>query len=227
MEQVFNHLSTSFRAFEETREKLRERRNTADVYIKAAQQAIAKIHVDRKLQDVASASLVELKRTGALVKDIENALPDEPGSFYRYNDIWHVQLQTCAMIAVLIGFIMEDTLVDVDKVVEMMGAEVQLPIEDYLIGVCNVVQELVRLSLNCVIRADYKTPKRCTRFASDVFEGFKQLNLRNDFLRKRYDGIKYDVKRLEEIMYDLIVRGLLDRNSAESDVNMTKEESNP
>lgn len=226
MEQVFNHLSTSFRALDETREKLRERRDAADVLIKAAQRAIAQIHVDRNLQDVASKSLKELKQTGVLVKGIEKALPDEPGAFHRFSDIWHMQLQACAMIAVLIGFILEDNLVGVDAVVEMMGAQVQLPIEDYLIGVCNVVQELVRLSLNCVIRADYKTPKRCARFASDVFEGFKQLNLRNDFLRKRYDGIKYDVKRLEEIMYDLSVRGLLDKDSTGLDVNMVKEEAN-
>lgn len=225
MEKVFAHLSTSFKAYEDTRNKLRERRDAADVHIKIAQRAIAQIHVDGNLQKVASESLAELQRTGALIKDIENDLPGEPGAFYRHNDIWHMQLQTCAMIAVFIGFITKDTLVDVDNVVQMMGAEVQLPVEDYLIGVCNVVQELVRLSLNCVIRADYKTPKRCARFANDVFEGFKQLNLRNDFLRKRYDGIKYDVKRLEEIMYDLSVRGLLSQESNKPDINMAKEDS--
>lgn len=34
---------------------------------------------------------------------------------------------------------------------------------------------------------------------------FQLLNLKNDALRKRYDGIKYDMKRIEEIMYDITV----------------------
>lgn len=34
---------------------------------------------------------------------------------------------------------------------------------------------------------------------------FQLLNLKNDALRKRYDGIKYDMKRIEEIMYDVTV----------------------
>jgi len=32
--------------------------------------------------------------------------------------------------------------------------------------------------------------------------------LKNDSLRKRFDAIKYDVKRCEEIVYDLSIRGL-------------------
>ena len=34
------------------------------------------------------------------------------------------------------------------------------------------------------------------------------LNLKNDFLRKRYDALKYDVKKIEEVVYDVTLRGL-------------------
>lgn len=37
------------------------------------------------------------------------------------------------------------------------------------------------------------------------------LNLKNDALRKRFDGLKYDVKRCEEVVYDLTIRGLVVR----------------
>lgn len=38
---------------------------------------------------------------------------------------------------------------------------------------------------------------------------FRLLNLKNDALRKRFDGLKYDVKKCEEVVYDLTIRGLV------------------
>lgn len=35
-----------------------------------------------------------------------------------------------------------------------------------------------------------------------------QLNLRNDNLRRRFDSLKYDLKRCEDVVYDLTLRGL-------------------
>jgi len=34
------------------------------------------------------------------------------------------------------------------------------------------------------------------------------LNLKNDNLRKKFDSIKYDLKKVEEVVYDLSIRGL-------------------
>lgn len=38
--------------------------------------------------------------------------------------------------------------------------------------------------------------------------GFRLLNLKNDSLRKRFDALKYDVKKIEEVVYDITIRGL-------------------
>lgn len=35
-----------------------------------------------------------------------------------------------------------------------------------------------------------------------------QLNLRNDQLRRKFDSLKYDLKRCEDVVYDLTLRGL-------------------
>ena len=37
---------------------------------------------------------------------------------------------------------------------------------------------------------------------------YRLLNLKNDTLRKKFDGIKYDLKKVEEVVYDLSIRGL-------------------
>ena len=51
-------------------------------------------------------------------------------------------------------------------------------------------------------------PGRIQRFVSDLYAGFRLLNLKNDFLRKRYDSIKYDLKKIEEVVYDISIRKL-------------------
>lgn len=222
MEQIFTTLSGTFTAQDATRDALRARREQTDAAVRAVQRALAEIHTASDLSVAAGGIHGPLAKLGPLVLAIEKALPDDPGAFYRYSDLWRVVLQTCAMVAVVAVFIEDDRLASVADVQKLVGADIRLPVEDYLVGVCNTMPELARLSMNRVIRNDYVTPGRCARFANDVSEGFKQLNLRNDFLRKRYDGIKYDVKRMQEIMYDLSIRGLganKKRSAAEMDAD--------
>jgi len=86
--------------------------------------------------------------------------------------------------------------------------QIEIDLEDYLIGLANLPKELSRLCVNCVRCANYSTPQAISKFVLDLYSGFRLLNLRNDVLRRKFDGIKYDVTRLEEVMYDLSVRKL-------------------
>lgn len=45
---------------------------------------------------------------------------------------------------------------------------------------------------------DYSAPVQYSKFAKELSNAFSLLNLKNDSLRKRFDSIKYDVKKLEE-----------------------------
>lgn len=212
MDRTFLAIRDELSVREATKEKIKICRDDAEIQVRVAQKAIADMLIENNIHSVADKALKELNATGPLIVKIEKALPEEPGCFFKYFDIWNPVLQSCASVAVLITFIKENTLATKEKVIKMTGADVRMPVESYLYGVCNVMPELCRLSMNRVIKRDYDTPRRCASFANDISEGFKQLNLRNDSLRKRYDGIKYDVKRLEEIMYDLSIRGLVKRD---------------
>lgn len=55
---------------------------------------------------------------------------------------------------------------------------------------------------------DYNRPIEIARFVNEMNAGFRLLNLKNDSLRKRFDALKYDVKKIEEVVYDLSIRGL-------------------
>ncbi|KAH7280032.1 hypothetical protein KP509_37G049300 [Ceratopteris richardii] len=84
-----------------------------------------------------------------------------------------------------------------------------LDLEDYLVGLCNFSSELPRYVVNQVTSGDYDCAKRVSAFLSDLYAAFRMLNLRNDLLRKRFDGMKYDLKKVEEVLYDVKIRGLL------------------
>ena len=86
-----------------------------------------------------------------------------------------------------------------------------LTIEEYLLALIGMVEELVgiilhwpcgvrdtdsdqsRLAVNSVTLGDYNRPVQIGKFIKDLFAGFQLLNLKNDILRKRSDGIKYSV----------------------------------
>ena len=63
---------------------------------------------------------------------------------------------------------------------------------------------------------------RISAFLQEVLEGFRLLNLKNDNLRKKFDSIKYDMKKVEEVVYDLSIRGLV-KPLASGDSKVTSE----
>ena len=87
-----------------------------------------------------------------------------------------------------------------------------LTIEEYLLSLITLLDELARLARNSVTFGDYRRPLQISQFIKDVHAGFQILNLKNDSLRKRSDGIKYRVKEVEDVVYDLSLRGLLHKD---------------
>lgn len=206
---VFESLRETFQKQDSVRDKLREKREEADAIIRAAQHELITFHTTTDPKATAQKIKQTLLKTGPSIKAIESMLPDA-NAFYRYADIWAPLRQMMSMIVVVLDFVDTNGLASIERVKELCGGlDFKLPLEDYLFGVCNAISEFVRLSMNRVIMMDYDTPKKCTVFAIHVFEAFRELNFKNDFLRKRYDGIKYDIKKLEEIVYDLSIRGLI------------------
>jgi hypothetical protein len=90
----------------------------------------------------------------------------------------------------------------------VLPSGVGLDLDDYLQGLTALPKELCRLCVNCVRSGEYGLPRAISTFIGDLYSGFRLLNLRNDALRRKFDAIKYDVQRIEEVLYDMTVRGL-------------------
>lgn len=112
--------------------------------------------------------------------------------------------------------------------------EFHITIEEYLIALTSLVEELVcsfprtsstsllmpmktRLARNAVTLGDYERPLLINQFVKDVFAGFQILNLKNDILRRKSDGLKYRVKDVEDVVYDLSLRNLVPKRSVKEE----------
>ena len=79
--------------------------------------------------------------------------------------------------------------------------------EDYLSGLCDLTGELVRKAIYDVIHKKFDEAKRIKELVHDIYGEFLKLHLRNGELRKKSDSIKWNLKKLEEVMYDISMKG--------------------
>jgi predicted translin family RNA/ssDNA-binding protein len=143
-------------------------------------------------------------------------------SFYKYNSLWARQTETLLASLQLYTYLSQNRLISLAECGTFLGVPVNvkppandafhLTIEEYLLALTGTVEELARLAPNSVTLGDLGRPVRIARFVKDVHAGFQLLNLKNDALRRRGDGVKYAVKRCEDVVYDLSLRGLVPRD---------------
>ncbi|KAG1570827.1 hypothetical protein G6F50_005149 [Rhizopus delemar] len=146
-----------------------------------------------------------------------------PHEFYRYNDLWSRTTQQAVYLVVFESYLENNGIVDniIPKIESSLGVKVDIhnnlnefhiQLEDILHAYISLVNELSRLAVNCVTVGDYDRPLLISKHVKDLSSGFQLLNLKNDAIRKRFDSIKYDVKKIEEVVYDITLRGLHNPN---------------
>ncbi|KAH9969590.1 translin [Russula dissimulans] len=134
---------------------------------------------------------------------------------WRWKELWTAPLRAAVFAVVLACFLTDGTLASLATVAEQLGIReewkdrLSLTPEDYLHGVITVINELSRLAVNSVTLGDCEAPLRISVFTKEVFTGFSMLNLKNDLLRRRFDSLKYDIKKIEEVVYDVSLRKLV------------------
>ena len=78
--------------------------------------------------------------------------------------------------------------------------------EEYLSGLCDLTGELVRKAIYEVIHKRFNEAEKIKELVDDIYGEFLKLNLRNSELRKKSDSIKWNLKKLEEVMYDISIK---------------------
>lgn len=121
--------------------------------------------------------------------------------FYKWNNLWQRDIQNLISYLQIQYYLEKGTLITLDQVGSVLQVPVNvkdrdvfhITIEDYLMALTATIEELARLAPNSVTLGDYARPLQISQFVRDIHAGFQLLNLKNDALRRRSDGIKYNV----------------------------------
>ncbi|CAL5334742.1 hypothetical protein CsSME_00017027 [Camellia sinensis var. sinensis] len=204
-----------FRHHLEDSGSLRDRIRAVAMEIESASRlmysSLLLVHQSRPIPEVLEKAKAQIGVLKELFHRLAEILHECPGQYYRYNGDWRSETQTVISLLAFMHWLETGSLLmhtDAEEKLGLNNSEFGLDIEDYLIGICFMSNELPRYVVNQVTAGDYDCPRKVLKFLTDLHAAFRMLNLRNDFLRKKFDGMKYDLRKVEEVYYDVKIRGL-------------------
>ncbi|KAB7500768.1 Translin, partial [Armadillidium nasatum] len=175
---------------------------------------LEKVHHSQGLQRIDSIAIdceAVLKNIPDIFKVLSETIP--PGEFYRFHYQFRYATQKLVFVFSFLTYLKENRLATYYDIASSLGLKVKreeglhLDLEDYLQGTLFLSSELARLSINAVSAGDYSRPFQISHFIRDLNSSYALLNPKGD-LRKRYDELKYSLKKTEEVVYNLTLRGL-------------------
>lgn len=180
-EKDFNEIKKSISEQDLRREELIKK--SRDV-IRLSKQVIYSVHRD------------ELDKASLLVKQIKKEFEDfsklaKKSPELLYSGAFKVAVQEYVEAVCFFNVIKNKKLIN--------SKEFNVSPEYYLLGICDLTGELVRRATNCAIKGDYEPALFIRDFVEDIYNQFLAMDLRNGELRKKFDGMRYDLKRLEDL----------------------------
>ncbi|XP_070536107.1 translin-like [Ptychodera flava] len=220
--EIFSSFNEFLSQDQEIREEIRNAVKTLEQTAREILAVLQRVHQSSGIKEVPnlckkSRELFETVRTQ--YSELSTKFPAD--QYYRFNDHWRFVTQRLACLSALTIYLESEKFITREEMAEIMGVKVErgegiyLDLEDYLMGQLNLASELSRLAVNSVTAGDYGRPSRIAAFVAELDSGFRLLNLKNDSLRKRFDALKYDMKKVEEVVYDLSIRGLKPQSETE------------
>ncbi|MBI4440665.1 hypothetical protein HY639_00715 [Candidatus Woesearchaeota archaeon] len=85
----------------------------------------------------------------------------------------------------------------------MTRADLGVETDYYLLGLCDLSGELVRKAIAAASKGNYKEPFVIKDFLDKIYEELLRFDIRESELRRKFDSIKYDLNKLEDVCFDL------------------------
>jgi translin len=70
----------------------------------------------------------------------------------------------------------------------------------YLLGICDLTGELVRFGVNSAIKKDFESAGKTKDFVEELYGELLKIDFRNSELRRKIDSVKWDLRKLEELL---------------------------
>ncbi|KAJ9115306.1 hypothetical protein QFC20_001174 [Naganishia adeliensis] len=212
--ETLTRISADLEAEQQLKESIKESLQPLDTLSRSVTALINRAHSTPadQLEALAEQTIEQVRSASAQWQVVADKIPK--GEYHRYAYQPSFILKPLVTATTLAYFLLHDDLLPLPLAAEIIGIKsewedrLQLSPDDYLQGVIGASNELARLAMNAVTLRNFSLPLRIATFEKDLFAGFSILNLRNDALRRRFDSLKYDVKRCEDVVYDITLRNL-------------------
>ncbi|GHJ86088.1 hypothetical protein NliqN6_2490 [Naganishia liquefaciens] len=212
--ETLMRISADLEAEQTLKESIKESLQPLDTLSRSVTALINRVHStpSDQLEALAQQTLDQVRASSTQWEVVAEKIPR--GEYHRYAYQPSFILKPLVTAITLAFFLLHDDLIPLPLAAETIGIKsewqdrLQLSPDDYLQGVIGASNELARLAMNAVTLRNFSLPLRIAAFEKDLFAGFSLLNLRNDALRRRFDSLKYDVKRCEDVVYDITLRNL-------------------
>ncbi|KAF2762683.1 putative Translin-1 [Pseudovirgaria hyperparasitica] len=226
--KIFEDLQTRVDQDSQIQKDLKETVSTLEKQGKSTHAILSRAHStipSEKVLSVTSSAEASIRNEIDTISRLAESASKHP--YYKWNNIWSRHVQDTIFGILFCGWLGGFDGVDGEGkqgrllTIEQVGAAMKVPvnledrdafhitIEEYLQALISLIDELARLARNSVTLGDNLLPLKISQFIKDVHAGFQILNLKNDSLRRRSDGIKYRVKEVEDVVYDLSLRNLV------------------
>ena len=184
MEKIFTNLKIDIENNEKIREELIVKSRPI---IKFSKQAIYAIHRD------------SLKEAKILIKKAKTELDKLKELDAKNNGTYNVALQEYVEAMTYLYYVENKKLIS--------NVKLNVDAQNYLLGICDLTGELGRRAVFCVVNEKYNEVKSISEFVSQIYNEILKFEFRNSELRKKSDSIKWNLKKIEEILYELKLRG--------------------
>ncbi len=90
-----------------------------------------------------------------------------------------------------------------EKIDEIKG--IKIDIEGYLGGISDTTGELVRLATNMAAKGEFQEVEKIKNIITDIMAELVEFDI-TGYLRTKYDQAKGNLRKVEQIMYDINIR---------------------
>lgn len=192
-ENEFAEMKARFEAFDGERERII--RESRDI-LKLSKQAIYSVHRD------------DLKRADHLLQEAETVKRRLEPAFGQDS-----ALRTGGFCGAMAEYVEARTLLDFVRhghVTRLKDLGVEP--EEYLLGLADLTGELMRRAVLAATRRDAQEVRRIHDALERIYGQFVTFDFRNGELRRKYDSIKYNLQKVEQVLYDLTLKGRAETN---------------
>jgi len=160
----------------------------------SSKTAIGAVHRDELLKaeqvlDGMTDSLAKLRKTASKAPKL------------MYEGIFRVAVQEYVEALSLLEFVKKG------KIIQFSPEFVDC--ENYLMGLCDLGGELVRKAINSSIKENYTMAKKIRNILELLYIELSKFDFKNGELRRKYDGIKYDIKKVDDLVFQLKMKDKL------------------